>query len=1194
MKKKMILSRILSVLLAFVLLMGNVPMAQMPVFAVEGTENDGLLSGIGKIISFEELSPDIMVQNVPTGTQESELNLPDILVAKVSFPAEGISTEGTSPEETSVVTDSAISLNIQDEQNQIIGGQIDTEEEKTVSEPVTMNIPVPVTWTSSPAYDGDAAGIYIFTPAIEGFTVSAELPVITVTVDEAINTKAVEGEITEFRELPEDIRWQNTMSPVFPETVEGIVNGMNVQIPVTWEADHRYDADNPQRGLYVFTAVLGDDYEAAYGTELPRITVYIPQNAGVMMRMAGSGTTESPLEIYTASQLAEIATLVNSKPSGLERFLFNNSGTQVHLKLMNDIDLSDYQSGEGWVSIGNWNNPFKSIFDGNNKVIIGLKINRSGNGYYGLFGYINGGTVRNLGVINVNLQGGAYAGGVAGYLTSNGIIENCYSTGSISNERSSCFVGGVVGSSFGTVRNCYSTCSISATSSDSCYVGGVAGSSNGSIDNCYSTSSVSGTASNTCYVGGVVGSSNGNIVNCYSIGSVSGSGGNCNVGGVVGTANSSSVMNCAALNSSISGGASNVGRVVGSSSGTLSSNYTFSGIPGSWNDKVHDRKNGADKTAESLVQSAFWKSTTNWNNSPWDEDIWNIENYKLPTLKGLSGQDGAIPAHINAKEFAGMGTSGNPYLIKTAADLANLAQLVNTYRTPYNESSVHFKLENNIDLSDYQTGEGWTPIGTGSSPFRGTFDGNNKVISGLKINRPDNEKQGLFGNIYGGTVKNLGVTNIDITGKAYVGGVAAYINNNGNVEYCYTTGDVTATGTDSIYCGGVAGYVSLGTIQNCYSACDISTSNNRTGGIVGYINNGTVKNCYSTGDIRSGGSYLGGVAGYLSGSTVENCYTTGIISSITGAAVGGIAGYVYSSSTIINCVALNSSVSGSFGSGDYVGRIAGLANNGCTLSDNYAYSGMTVKGTSPYDSSDTYYKLENNIDLSAYGEDYDEGEGWIPIGKQSHFFRGIFDGNNKVITGLYINRSDVLDQGLFGWIHGGTVKNLGVKDVDIILNGTQYLGAVAGRMTNYAKIENCYVTGSISGTAGDVGGVAGYVDNSFVKRCYSACDVNSDGSQLGGVVGYLVGGTLQYCYSTGSVSSTNECVGGVVGTVTSDGTVQYCYSTGSVSSTADDSRVGGVLGYGIAGTIKNCAALNASIIGDTSKGRVLIILLKGG
>jgi len=159
---------------------------------------------------------------------------------------------------------------------------------------------------------------------------------------------------------------------------------------------------------------------------------------------------------------------------------------------MNNIDLSGYQRGEGWVSIGNWNNPFKSIFDGNNKVITGLKINRSGTGYYGLFGYISGGTVRNLGVININIQGGLNVGGVAGYLTNNGIIENCYSTGSISNERSSCYVGGVVGSSFATVRNCYSTCSISATSSDLCTVGGVVGSSNGSIANCYSTGSVSG------------------------------------------------------------------------------------------------------------------------------------------------------------------------------------------------------------------------------------------------------------------------------------------------------------------------------------------------------------------------------------------------------------------------------------------------------------------------------------------------------------------------------------------------------------------------------------------------------------------------------------------------------------------------------------------------------------------------------
>lgn len=405
-----------------------------------------------EIIAFEELGPEIEVQRVPSGTDESELNLPDMLMATVNLGSD----------DTSITTDSAIGI-------------------------ITMDIPVPVTWTSSPAYDRDAAGVYIFTAVVEGFTVSAEAPVITVTVGET-----EKNVVTDFAELPEVVRWQNTMTPKFPETLEGIIDGATVQIPVTWEADHPYDADYPQRGLYVFTAVLCEVYEAAYGMELPRITVYIPQNAGRMMRMAGSGTDGSPLEIYTAAQLAEIATLVNSRPSGLERFLFNDSGTKAHLKLMNNIDLSGYQRGEGWVSIGNWNNPFKSIFDGNNKVITGLKINRSGTGYYGLFGYISGGTVRNLGVININIQGGLNVGGVAGYLTNNGIIENCYSTGSISNERSSCYVGGVVGSSFATVRNCYSTCSISATSSDLCTVGGVVGSSNGSIANCYSTGSVSG------------------------------------------------------------------------------------------------------------------------------------------------------------------------------------------------------------------------------------------------------------------------------------------------------------------------------------------------------------------------------------------------------------------------------------------------------------------------------------------------------------------------------------------------------------------------------------------------------------------------------------------------------------------------------------------------------------------------------
>ena len=572
MKTKKI-SRVLSLLLVFALILGNTPIGQVLAYAAGDT---GSVQSL-EIIAFEELAPEIEVQRVPSGTDESELNLPDMLMATVNLGSD----------DTSITTDPAIDIN-------------------------TMDIPVPVTWTSSPSYNGDNDGEYIFIPLIENFTINAVTPIIRVLVGET-----AKNIISDFTELTEEVRWQNTMTPQFPETVEGIIDGATVQIPVTWEADHPYDADCPQRGLYVFTAVLSEDYETAYGMELPRITVYIPQNAGMMMRMAGSGTTESPLEIYTASQLAEIAVLVNSKLGGLERFLFNNADAAVYLKLMNDIDLSGYQGGEGWMPIGTDSYPFKGTFDGNNKVITGLKINHSDTECQGLFGYISGGTVRNLGVININIQGGLNVGGVAGYLENSGIIENCYSTGTISSEIPFCYVGGVVGTSYATVRNCYSTCSVSAaTSSSSCTVGGVAGRSYGSIVNCYSSGSVNATALYGCCVGGVVGITVGATVNnCYSTGSVSGTGGACYVGGVIGFDYGSSVIKCCvALNSSISfssTGDANVARVVGLGDESLSNNYAFTGIAGSWNDKAHDKKNGADKTAEynaPLCQDNFLKN----------------------------------------------------------------------------------------------------------------------------------------------------------------------------------------------------------------------------------------------------------------------------------------------------------------------------------------------------------------------------------------------------------------------------------------------------------------------------------------------------------------------------------------------------------------------------------------------------------
>lgn len=140
MKKKKIMSKVLSLLLVFVLIVGNAPVAQILVYADEA-DREKTLPSIGEIIAFEELSTEIAVQNVPIGTDESKLNLPDILTAKVRLPL-----EETSAEEISVVTDSAITLSISDE----------------------LDIPVPVTWISSPVYDSTTAGEYIFTAMVQG------------------------------------------------------------------------------------------------------------------------------------------------------------------------------------------------------------------------------------------------------------------------------------------------------------------------------------------------------------------------------------------------------------------------------------------------------------------------------------------------------------------------------------------------------------------------------------------------------------------------------------------------------------------------------------------------------------------------------------------------------------------------------------------------------------------------------------------------------------------------------------------------------------------------------------------------------------------------------------------------------------------------------------------------------------------
>ena len=245
------------------------------------------------------------------------------------------------------------------------------------------------------------------------------------------------------------------------------------------------------------------------------------------------GSKDHPYEIFTATQLETFRDLVNR----------GGAGASAHAKLMNNIDLSSVcganagESGQSvsWTPIGNSSSQYRGTFNGNGHTIENLYINNISSDYQGLFGRVNGGTVKDL-TVSGNVSGDRHVGGVVGY-NSSGTVTGCIFSGSGSVSGDRC-VGGVVGDNRGSVENCYNT---GAVNSSGNYVGGVVGYNIGSVTNCYNTGtgSVNGSADSS-NVGGVVGLNRGTVENCYNTDSVSDG---TTRGGVVGQ-NSGSVKNC--------------------------------------------------------------------------------------------------------------------------------------------------------------------------------------------------------------------------------------------------------------------------------------------------------------------------------------------------------------------------------------------------------------------------------------------------------------------------------------------------------------------------------------------------------------------------------------------------------------------------------------------------------------------------
>ena len=267
-----------------------------------------------------------------------------------------------------------------------------------------------------------------------------------------------------------------------------------------------------------------------------------------------------------------------------------------------------------------------------------------------------------------------------------------------------------------------------------------------------------------------------------------------------------------------------------------------------------------------------------------------------------------------------------------------LANAVLTANITVNENlldSLQYDAEGNVSNgSDFIT---WTPIadwmGNRTTQYSGTFDGNNKTVSGLYFNG-DSTCIGLFGSSESdGNIKNVGVVDSYFKGNDHVGGVCG--NNAGTITNCYNAGNLTAIDPSATI-----------------------------GGICGYNNGGTIANCYNTGTVTATGTVasVGGVCG-CSTELILNCYNIGTVTAASsGADISGICGYNFG--PIKNCYYLadtedenGGKTAAQFASGE----IAYLLSQGCTVGegeDAVTYSG-SVWGQALGGNGDTYPVLDS-------------------------------------------------------------------------------------------------------------------------------------------------------------------------------------------------------------------------------------------
>ena len=588
---------------------------------------------------------------------------------------------------------------------------------------------------------------------------------------------------------------------------------------------------------------------------------------------------DATYEIGNAGQLYWFAGLVN----GDKEVCTGNVTQDLSAKAVLTADITvntgvlnadgtlqaDAENLRSWTPVGsntgteeNAANGYSGIFDGQNHTISGLYFDDANADAVGLFGYTTENfQVSGVGITDSYFNGRNYVGAVCG--KNNGIIRNCYNTGTVSGSQ---------------------------------YVGGVNGYNNAKVANCYNIGTIH--VKTAYYADGVAYSFNGEIHNSYYL------------------------AGCAASGTSFTDYRPNESKTAeqfacGEVAYLLSQGYTYQ-----WNDQDCESYDGS-AWGQDLSREASWPvldvtkkvycgykdcSGKTYANEPLSE----TPNHKEFDANGFCTVCGGYqPAVKNAKGIYEIGNVGQLYWFAGLVngtlgyiDQDRLADAVLTKDITVNSNVLNpdGTLAQNADSL-----RSWTPIGSDyNNQYTGTFDGQNHTISGLYLDNPDKASVGLFGSIgsdyNNGNNKCARISNVNLVDSYFnagsnVGGVcgqSAYLT---SIENCRNAGTVKG---DS-YVGGICGDNS-GTIQTCINTGAVSGTGSSIGGISGQTSR-IIVNCYNTGAVSGIRYSVGGVCGSVDYGTIINSYNTGVVSGSESdeySSIGGVCGQ-YSNGNIVNC-----------------------------------------------------------------------------------------------------------------------------------------------------------------------------------------------------------------------------------------------------------------------------------------------------